>query len=159
MSVGYRSNLKHYFSYHIAVRKLVRKCHKPSENTDAMHQRAPLFVLANKIVPARRLAIKLCRNKRIVVNGRAAGPRQIIKPFDIITLRINKQALYVRRRRFKYFRSRTTLRLRRGLIYNRRIKAYIYYRNANLVHGANKRYAYLYYYYYYRNLLQPCLMR
>jgi len=160
VKVRFLSNLKKYFAYNIAVRKYFKKI-LPSYNLHkkVMYQQVPYFLVQMGLVPVLKQAVKLCKAKRVSVNGFSVGPDYIMKPFDVVRFNFSKRAVWRKHRwHTNRFRQWKGIKLRRGLIYHRKMRMYIFYKNLDQVPG-RRRLTYLFYYYFYRNLLQTCRTR
>jgi len=121
-----------------------------------MRQTVPYFLTITKLLPYIRVARRLCKFGRVVVGGQIATTNTFIKPFDIINFTFPKKFIFFKQKKIQYRNKRRKyLRLARGLLYNKRIKSYIYYKNPETLPIRPKP-TYLYYYYYHRNLLQRC---
>jgi|GEM_PF-2695314 len=153
------SNLKKHFAYNIAVRKYFKKILPYSSHGRMNEYQAPLFLVQRKLVPVVKRAVELCRWHRVVVNGKAVSEKYLIQPYDLISFSIRKALLRFKQKRFFYRNyGGSKWGIMKGLIYNRRIRHYIVYKNSPFLTG-NKRHKYLYYYYFHRNVLQGCRMR
>jgi len=125
-----------------------------------MYQKVPFFLVQKKIIPLVKLATRLCKFKKVSINGHKVNAKYIMKPYDLITFDFPKKYVYYKHKKYvtkKY--SSPKIRLVRGLLHNKRIKSYIYYTESATMPGKRKQPTYLYYFYYYRNLLQTCRMR
>jgi hypothetical protein len=157
LSIGYLSYLKGYFAYNIAVRKCFEKIYKKyNDHQKIMDYQVPYFLVQRKLAPVLKQARKLCQRGFINVNGELANRWYMMKPFDIIRFSFRKIEIDRKQWKQEHERKRRKgMRVRRGLIYHRGIKSYIFFKNLNRV-PSHTRISYLYNYYYYRNLLQPC---
>jgi len=153
------SNIKKYFAYNIAVRKYFDKILPYPQHQKIPFQQIPFFLVQNRLVPVIKRARQLCDAKRIVVNGSSVDKHYIMKPFDLLTFNFRKAGFWYKQRRYRNKRKRgTQWKLRKGFIYNRKMRMYILYKNIGYTTNHNKQ-AYWSYFYFHRNLLQGCHMR
>jgi hypothetical protein len=155
----FMSNLKKWFTYNIVIRKYFKKILPYELYKKKGHYQAPYFLVQNRLVPVVKRAFELCRWRRVIVNGYPISETQFIQPFDIISFNFRKMLFWFKLKRYRYRKkSGSKWKMLNGLIYNRKIRHFIYYRNVTFLHH-NTRNRYQYYYYFYRNLLQRCRLR
>jgi len=151
VKINFLTYLKKYFAYNIAARKCFHKVDSWSAHKNIFNRQLPLFLVQKKLIPVIKKASKLCKQKRIVINGEVRDSSYIMKPFDILTFYFRKIYIYLKQKKYRY--SRKNFRLINGLLYNKKIKSYIFITDSNRYKGKLK-YKHFFYYAFYRNILK-----
>jgi len=160
VKVKFLNPLKKYFAFNIAV----RKCFKNIVSSYKIHkkilfQKVPFFLVNMGLVSIIKQAYKICKRNRIIVNGKIVNNEYIIQPYDLVTFDVRKMLIWFKYKRWQFRKKRygTNWKVKKGLLYNKRIRTFIFYKNIFSLPGTWR--SNYHYYYYYRNLLQTCRMR
>jgi len=151
VKINFLTYLKRYFAYNIAARRCFNRVASWNFHKNIFNRQLPLFLVQKKLIPVVKKASRLCKQKRIIINGQPRDSSYIMKPFDILTFYFRKIYIYLKQKRYRY--GRKNFRLVDGLLYNKKIKSYIFIKDSNRYKGKLK-YKHFFYYAFYRNILR-----